>query len=199
MNARTIAAVLIVLASPGAAADPFSDLIKDGKDVCFRRVYDAAHLKKNPRQQTTSMVVWLTGRTGRVGNFGLAVTRRGDPQAMFLTGDCSWEVYRDGRSWMTTYRKKAGAGCITLAVPDVFESSSAEEGGGVILDPSPDGRTMMVHLDDIQSLVKRANRGAKISVTFGADDRAFLLRRAAVKDCEFVKEAVTTRAHDSAK
>ena len=59
--------------------------------------------------------------------------------------------------------------------------SSAEEGGGVVLDPAADGKTMMVHLDDGQVMVKRANRGRKISVKFGADDRVFLLRRTDAK------------------
>ena len=41
-------------------------------------------------------------------------------------------------------------------------------------------------------MVKRANRGKPCHVKLGADDRVFLLRRTDVKDCEFVKEAVTT-------
>ena len=186
-------ALVIALASPGASADPFSDLTKSGNDVCFRRDYDAAHLRKNPRQQTTSMVVWIRGETKMGANVGLAAVRRGDPQPLFLSAACDWEEYRPGaQSWMKSYKKRAGAGCITLAVPDVFESSSAEEGGGVILDPAADGKSLMVHFDDIQTMVKRANRGRKIAVTFGVDDRAFLLRRTAAKDCDFVKEAVTT-------
>jgi hypothetical protein len=158
--------------------------------VSFRRDYDAAHLQKNPRQQATSMVVWLAGRpSGHSGNVGLAATRRGDPQPLFLAGSCDWG---DDQSWMKSYKKKGGAGCVTLAVPDVFESSSAEEGGGVILDPTADGKTLMVHVDDIQSMVTRADRGRKITVKFGADDRVFMLRRTDAKACDFVKDAVTT-------
>ena len=48
-----------------ALADPFSDLTKNGSDACFRRDYDAAHLKKNPRQQVTSMTVWIKGDAER--------------------------------------------------------------------------------------------------------------------------------------
>ena len=36
---------------------------------------------------------------------------------------------------------EAGAGCMMSARPDVFEASSAEEGGGVILDRGKDGKT----------------------------------------------------------
>jgi hypothetical protein len=184
----------MAVASTAALADPMSDLTKDGNDACFRRVYDAAHLKKNPRQQTTSMTVWITGDVAaRSGNTGLALTRRGDPEPLFLSGDCSWGNFEGPPHWMPSFTKKAGAGCVTSAVPDVFpESSSAEEGGPVILDPSADGKTMIVHLDDSPSLVKRAARWKVLPIKLGRDDRVFLLRRTALKDCEFVREAVTT-------
>jgi hypothetical protein len=202
MRAIALAALLTVACAVGAAqADPFSDLTQGGNDACFRRDYDAAHLRVHPRQQIAAMSLWLKGETKEPGgNIGLAIVRRSDLQALFLSGGCDWEVYKDGKSWMKSFKKKAGAGCITLAVPDVFpDASSAEEGGGVLLDPVADGKSVTVHLDDIQTMVKRANRGRKITVRLGAEDRVFLLRRTDVKDCEFVKEALTTRAHDPAK
>ena len=189
----TIAAGLLLAiawTSPPASADPFSDLTKSGTDSCFRRDYDANHLRHDPRQQTTSMVVWIRAEDSKAGaNVGLATVRRGDPQPLFLSASCEWS---DDQSWMKSYLKREGAGCITLAVPDVFESSSAEEGGGVILDPAANGRSLMVHVDDIQTMVKRANRRRKISVKFGPDDRVFLLRRTHAKDCDFVKDAILT-------
>ena len=48
-------------------------------------------------------------------------------------------------------------------------------------------------------MVKRANRGRKISVELGDDDRVFLLRRTDVKECESVKDAVTTPEPESGK
>ena len=51
-----LVALLAGLVSSAATANPFDDLTKGGQDVCFRRVYDAAHLKKHPRQQVTSNV-----------------------------------------------------------------------------------------------------------------------------------------------
>jgi len=50
----------------------------------------------------------------------------------------------------------------------VFEASSAEEGGGVILDPAPDDKSLTVYLDDSQSMVKRANRSKPVSLELGA-------------------------------
>jgi hypothetical protein len=196
MEMRMIAAALIAitLASSEALSDPFSDLTKHGGAACFRRDYDATHLKKNPRQQTTAMTLWIAGK-GEMesGNIGLALTRRTDPQPLFLSGDCAWDNFKSPPEWMPSFAKKAGAGCVTSAIPDVFpESSSAEEGGPVILDPSADGKTMIVHLDDSPSLVRRAERWKVIPLKLGRDDRVFLLRRTAPKDCDFVKEAVTT-------
>lgn len=193
MPVRAIAAVLLAASVAPALADPMSDLTRDG-DACFRREYDAAHLKNNPRQQTVTMTVWVTrGNDMRGGNTGLALTRRSDPQPLFLSGDCFWDSFKGPPDWMPSFKKKAGAGCVTSAVPDVFtNASSAEEGGTMILDPAPDGRTLIVHLDDSQVMVKRADRGAKIEVKLGRDDRVFLLRRTGSKACDFLKEALTT-------
>ena len=89
---------------------------------------------------------------------------------------------------------------MTLAVPDVFPNvSSAEEGGGIILDPAPDGRTMMVHLDDAQVMVKRARRGDAMNIKLGADDRVFRLARTDLLTCDFVKDAVTTMEIEPAR
>ena len=186
-------ASLAVALSSQALANPFDDLTKGGGDVCFRRVYDAAHLAKNPRQQTTSMTLWITGALNGTGNVGLALTRRRDPVPVYLAASCEWAEYKPReKSWMKTYNKPAGAGCVTLAVPDVSEVSSAEEGNGALLDPAPDGKTVTVYLNDPQIMVKRANRGRKISVELGADDLIFLLRRTGLKDCAAAKDAVTT-------
>jgi hypothetical protein len=196
MRIRAVGSLLIAaFIAPAALADPMSDLTKDGNDVCFRRDYEAAHLKKNPRQQVTSMTVLVMGSGDmRGGNTGLALTRRSDPQPIFLSGDCSWGNFEGPPvHWMPSFTKKIGAGCVTLAVPDVFpESSSAEEGGGVILDPAPDGKTMVVHLDDSPSMVTRARRWKPVPLKLGRDDRVFLLRRADLKACDFVRDAITT-------
>ena len=189
---RTAAlAIVVVLAAPVALADPFGDLTKSGNDACFSRDYDASHLRKNPHQQTTSMLVWIKAPSDKPGpNVGLAMTRRGDPQYLFLSAGCEWGEH-EGESWMKSFKKKAGAGCITLAVPEIFDSSSAEEGGGVLLDPAADGKTLTVHVDDAQKMIKRTDRVRFVTVKFGADDRVFLLRRTDTKACDFVKDALT--------
>ena len=51
----------IVLTAPAQAASPLDELIEPvpGKSACFARVYDAAHLQRNPKQKTTVITVWL--------------------------------------------------------------------------------------------------------------------------------------------
>jgi hypothetical protein len=187
-----LASIGLAIVATAASANPFSDLTRSG-DACFRRDYDAAHLKKHPRQRITSMTVWVTaGDAMRNGNTGIALTRRGEREPLFVSGDCAWDDFKSPPDWMTTFRKTAGAGCVTSAVPDVFPNvSSAEEGGAVILDPSRDGTSIVVHLDEGQVAVKRANRARTIALTLGADDRVFLLRRTGAKVCDFLKEALT--------
>ena len=137
------------------------------------------------------MLVWIKAPTNQPGpNVGLAVTRRSDPRHLFLSAGCEWGDH-DDQSWMKSFKKKAGAGCITLAVPEIFDVSSAEEGGGMLLDPATDGKTLTVHVDDTQKMIKRADRVQFVTAGFGAADRVFLLRRTDAKDCDFVKNALT--------
>jgi hypothetical protein len=193
-------AIALIAGPPAFAATPLDDLIKPelNSAACFTRVYDAAHLKAHPKQTTAAMTVWM-----KYEEFGgvmalamsLALTRRGDPNAMFSQGGCDYQksANRDtsGHVLIKGYPKEAGFVCLQSARPDVFEATSAEEGGNLILDRGKDRDTLLVYLDDSLTMVKRADRGKLLSTKFGADDRVFLLRRTDIKDCASVEEAVT--------
>jgi hypothetical protein len=198
------AAGLVMLAClPARAANPLDDLIEPvtGKSACFTRIYDNAHLKKHPKQKTTALTVWLKyapigcGVTGDILGVALAITRRGDPAALFSQGGCDWNQWanRDtsNNRLIKTFPKEAGNVCMQSARPDVFEAVSAQEGGSLILDRGKDRDTLMVYLDGSLTMVKRANRGKLLDVRFGVDDRVFMLRRTDTKDCAAVEEAVT--------
>jgi hypothetical protein len=200
-----LAALLAVACRPALAANPFDDLMEpvDGKSACFTRVYDAAHLKRNSRQKTTAMTVWLryeappgSGASGPILSVSLAITQRGDPAAMYSDGGCSFDERANRNTsdqrLIKTYPKDAGMVCLQSAQPDVFDATSAEEGGDLILDRSKDRDTLMVYLDDSLIMVKRANRSKHLLIKFGPDDRVFLLRRAVNQDCDAIQEAVTT-------
>lgn len=113
---------------------------------------------------------------------------------MFAQGDCIWDEHANVN---TSARrmikdKDEAAVCMTSAQPDVFESTSAEEGGYLLLDRGRNNDTLMVYLPDSMTMVKRAARGKHLSIKFGSDDRVFVLRRSDLKDCATVEDAVTT-------
>jgi hypothetical protein len=190
----------LLTASPASAATPLDDLIKPelNSSACFTRVYDAAHLRAHPKQKTAAMTVWMKYEdAGGVMALAvaLAITQRGDPAALFSQGGCDYQKAgnRDTSNnvLIKSYPKEAGFVCLQSAQPDVFEAVSAEEGGSLILDRGKDRDTLMVYLDDSLTMVKRARRGELLDIKFGADDRVFLLRRAAMQECAAVEEAVT--------
>jgi hypothetical protein len=196
--------IAMVAASAALAASPLDDLVvpKPANSACFTRVYDADHLRKNPKQMTTSMAVWLAYDKAygdppvlAPPDLGIAIVRRGDSEPLLAQGGCIWNesANRDtsDRRMIKEFKKEAGAACMMSARPDVFDLSSAEEGGYLILDPGRDGKTVTVYLENYLIMVKQADRAKQLDITFGADDRVFLLYRAAVKDCDFVERALT--------
>jgi hypothetical protein len=196
-------AALIAVAGPAPGATPLDDLIKPvaNTSACFSRVYDAAHLRQHPRQTTTAITVWLRYETMSGGapelalDLGIAISRRGDPLPYFAQGDCFWDAGANrntsGQRLISSLNKDEAAVCTMSAQPDVFEASSAEEGGFLLLDRGRDRNTLMVYLDDGLTMVKRATRGNQEYVRFDADDRVFLLRRTDIKNCAAVENAVT--------
>jgi hypothetical protein len=181
LTMRAALVAVSLLAAMPAAASPLDELVSPGGDsACFARNYDNAHLRKNPRQQTAAMAVWLTTTKDEPGvSLGIAVTRRGDALPFFAQGGCEWVdgANRDirGQPVVKTFKKTVGADCMMSARPDVFATLSAKEGGALVIDRGKDRDTLMVYLDDVLTMVKRANRGKQISLQFGADDRVFML------------------------
>ena len=187
------------------ATSPLDDVIepKPASKACFTRVYDADHLRKNPKQTTKSIAVWLVYDKAQGDppvlvppSLGIAINRRGESEPLFAYGGCYWDegVNRDiqDRQLIKNFKKTVGISCMMLVRPDVFDVSSSEEGGYLILDRGKDKDTLMVYIDTGLSMVKRADRAKQLDVDFGADDRVFMLHRSAAKDCNTVEDAVTT-------
>jgi len=204
LSGAALVAALIASTRPLAQATPLDDLIEPEKDrsACFTRVYDAAHLRQHPRQKITSMRIWLRyeqmsgGVEGLALDLGIAIVKRGEPVPLFAQGDCIWDeranVNTSDRRMVKALNKDEAAVCMISAQPDVFESTSAEEGGYLLMDRGKDRDTLMVYLDDGMTMVKRAARRKHLFVKFGSDDRVFMLRRTDIKDCAAVEDAVTT-------
>jgi hypothetical protein len=190
-------------AATARAASPLDELIapKPGNSACFTRVYDANHLRKNPKQAITSMAVRFSydkepaNPPGLILGLGLAISRKGDPQPLFAQGGCGWDervnLDTSDRRMIKEFKKDAGGGCMMSARPDVFDTLSAEEGGYLIVDRGRDANTLMLYLDDYLIMVKQPDRAKQIALDFGAADRVFLLHRAPAIDCDFVERALT--------
>jgi hypothetical protein len=191
-----------VTTSQARAANPLDDLIApvDGKSACFVRAYDAAHLRSHPRQKTVSMTVWLSYESAGSKvpglNVALGLAQRGTPGMLFSSGSCEFDAKanRDtsGNRLIKAYPKESGHVCLQSARPDVFLAVSAEEGGVLIMDRGKDRDTLMLYLNDGLTMVNRSDRSDLLDIKFGADDRVFMLRRTAIRDCAAVEEAVTT-------
>jgi hypothetical protein len=195
---------ILMLATVARAASPLDDLIvpKAGTNACFTRVYTAEHLRRHPKQTTTAIAVRLSYVQEEHANpptlslgLGIAISRKGDALPWFAQGGCAWtprvNIDTSGRRMIPAFRKDTGGGCMMSALPDVFDTLSAEEGGYLILDRGKDANTLMVYLQDEQMMVKLAKRGDPKVVTFGSDDRAFMLQRADAKECDFVHRALS--------
>jgi hypothetical protein len=200
-----VLAVLAGLAAPVsfASTTPLDELIApaDGKTACFSRVYDAAHLRAHPQQKSTAMFVWLKydklapDKPDVALTLNLALRQRGETEPLFAQGGCDWseQANRDveDRPIIKTFKKQAGADCMMTARPDVFDVLSAEEGGYLIIDRGKDRDTLMVYLDDTLTMVKQADRAKGLGISFGEDDRVFMLRRVDAKACDFVERAMS--------
>jgi hypothetical protein len=198
-----VAAVLACSVAAPCGATPLDDMIapRPATSACFTRTYDAAHLRSSPKQTTRSISVWLSydkmiGEPPKLmpPDLGISIERKGDSVPLFAQGGCVWDeaanLDTSDRRMIKEFKKEAGIGCMMLARPDVFDVSSAEEGGYLILDRGKDSDTMMVYLEDYLSMVKMADRKSQLDIKFGAADRVFLLHRADPKDCTPIERAL---------
>lgn len=199
MSTRIFAGCLtaLILAGAGipaahAADDPLTRVVapKDGASACYRRVYDAAHLKRNPKQQTTDILLSFKYQTDGAYIERILLTRRGNQPPLYLGGGCEWSqtanIDTSGNRMIKSYTKNAGYTCIALTGP-----GSAEEGGVFLIDLSPDGKSVTLHLDDqIYAMRGEDKRGVGDYVKFGREDRVFRLTRTDDAACRALEEAL---------
>lgn len=197
MSARALLCSLVVFvltgAGPGAAAEhPLTRIVapKDGAGACYRRAYDAAHLKRNPKQQTTDILLSFKYQADGTHIERILLTRRGKQPPLYLGGSCEWSrtanIDTSGNRMIASYIKNAGYTCIALTGP-----GSAEEGGVFLIDLSPDGKRVTLHLDDqIYAMRGEDKRGVGKYVKFGREDRVFRLTRTDDAACRALEEAL---------
>jgi hypothetical protein len=186
--------ILIGAATPGlpADADPLQQIVppKDGASACYRRVYDAAHLKRNPRQQTTEALLSFKYQGNDGAHIESIMLKRRAPQPpLTFAGGCDWHatstnIDTSGNRIIKSYTKRAGYDCIVVSSP-----GSAEEGGYFLIDLPSDGKSAMLYIDSPITPWRAGRKGDHaIHVDLGRDDRVFRLERTDTAACRALEE-----------
>jgi hypothetical protein len=155
-----------------AEKDPLRDLLKSDSDgLCYRRDYDAAHLKRHPGQATQSVVLSFRKDATRI-----ALRLKGRDHYIVASCDYSDQAGRDsgGKRLIKAFKGPGGYDCIVVISPE-----SAQEGGFVLLDlAGSDGGTLTLHADDaVKARLKPDTKARVVDLKLGIEDREFRLAR----------------------
>jgi hypothetical protein len=167
-----------LLGSSPVSADPLGELLSStGGGVCFVRNYDAAHLARNPKQDTRKVLLSLV-KDSKFGGATLRMTLEGKTRTSVIVGECGWKARANldvqDKPLLDTFKGGPGLDCHAYTSID---GMSAEEGGDFVIDMR-DSRTMVMHLpDSIAAWLAIARRDRAKWAEFGKSDRVFKLER----------------------
>lgn len=189
------AAVLAALSCAAQAQDDPRDKLmprKDGQSVCFRRDYDAAHLKANPAQATQSILLSLKYQDGNVEGLILRVMmrRKDSAKPYYMMGGCDWAEHKTPGAHAARVlghaRHSRGLDCIMLE-----SRESARESGEFIVDFSADMKTAVAVSDNVIAAWHGMDQGeAAPDLTLGRDDVVFKLTRTDEKACRAMEQGI---------
>jgi hypothetical protein len=199
ISTRMVAGCLtaVILAGAGMPAvraddDPLTRIVapKDGASACYRRTYDAGHLLRHPKQQTTDILLSFKYQADGAHIERILLTRRGKQPPLYLGGGCEWSqtanIDTSGNRMIKSYTKNAGYSCIALTGP-----GSAEEGGVFLIDLAADGQSLVLHIDSpIYAMRGKDKRGVGEYIRLGRDDRVFRLARTDDTACHALEDAL---------
>lgn len=89
-----LALAALLVAGPAAAQD-FTDPMAAAGEICFRRVYDADHLARNPAQTVSTLEVLFTSSPYDDRIAWVSATFRGDPEEYGASLTC-YDAERSG-------------------------------------------------------------------------------------------------------
>jgi hypothetical protein len=185
MLARALLIAAVLATAPAhaePARDPLARLMKSGGDsLCFRRDYDAAHLKRHPGQATQTVLFSYRNEEVRI-------MLRQNGEENYIDAGCE---YRKGAGYDTSgnlmiksFKKPAGYDCIVIVTPP-----SAEEGGYVLFDPAADGRSLMLYLQSpITARAGLSGKATAYNFKLGREDREFRLARTDAAACKAMEQ-----------
>ena len=162
---------------------PLDSLLRSKADgVCFRRDYDAAHLKRHPGQMTEAIMLSF-----RRDGVRIELKQKDRKAPRYITAVCDWSENREVRGHpIPVFTKKAGYDCLVVVSPE-----SAQEGGVVVIDPARGGQSLVLYIEDsvvIQDGLGKDDRA--LLFKFGHEDRQFQLSRTDAKRCKSMDDAL---------
>jgi hypothetical protein len=189
------AALLIALSCAAQAQDDPRDKLmprKDGLSACFRRDYDAAHLKANPAQATQSILLSLKYQDGNIEGLILRamMKRKDSPKPYFMMGGCDWAEHKtpgaQAARILGSARHSRGLDCIMLE-----SRESARESGEIIVDFSADMKTAIAVSDNVIAAWHGMDQSeAAPDLSLSRDDVVFKLTRTDEKACRAMEQGI---------
>lgn len=198
MRLALVFAAPLLFATPSAFA--VSGVIGPAPDAkaCFERIYDAAHMAKNPSQTITRIRISVSREpmpdstvTTPRNYMRMELTRRGDIAVRRAIGLCEHPFGGekvDARGQVTNLGGQ-GARCL-LTGEDHMNAEEGNDGGEVDIRPHQGGLFVRV------SSPLRLRTGDKVSVDKGSEiklpatDRTFRLRARPASDCDDLRRAI---------
>jgi hypothetical protein len=183
---------VVASASLGQTSDPLSSLVAStpGASACFQRTYDAAHLKRHPRQTVISVLLSVKRDMAEPSEVQLrmqfADKRRAD--AVLARASCSWEPTGvnqgqfTGKPLVPNFPKESGLGCLWQS----SSGASGDEAAQFPLDVDPQGHSITLYVQSSMPLWPDS-AGA---FDFGSDDRTFRLGGVDSAACAALEKAL---------
>ena len=198
---RASAALAILLALGGGAMaetedNPLTRMVprEDGRSACFTRSYDAAHLKRIPRQKTQSITLSLRFEQESNTHIVRIMLRQKDrPTPLHIVGGCDWSdkanLGVDGKPLMQEFTKTSGLDChVSTGL------NSDEESGDFPIDLPEGGDSLTAYLfDRIAAWSGTDQRKKTIDLRLGKDDLIFRLDRTDAAACHAMEQALRAR------
>jgi hypothetical protein len=192
MQIRFIAglAASLCFAAPGASAeratDPLAGLLSSKSDsLCFSRTYSAAHLARHPGQLTQAVMLSF-----RQDAIRIMLHQNQSSQPMYVVSSCQWSeragVNTGGKRMIAAFHGSSGFDCIVMVT-----RMSAEEGGYVLIDPAPDAKSLVLHIDSPVHARRGLDKDAAYSdLKLGNEDREFKLMRTKPAECKPMEDTL---------
>jgi hypothetical protein len=193
MIARLAAALAIALAASSGTSASDSPLRRavpmvDGASACFGRNYDAAHLRRHPRQKTQAVLLSLRFEED-AGNHIIRIMLRekNRPAPLHIVGVCGWSEKAnlgvDDKPLIAAFKAKSGLDCHAYA-----GLRTDEEGGDFPVDFAEDGKSLTLYLfDQIAAWLGTDQKKGTIGANLGEDDLIFRLDRVDAAACRAIE------------